>query len=381
MIDKEYYAKLSQNAQENYTFYKEEAEASLHRIEYTTSKRYDISPYWFARQGEIPGDILDEETDTYYGFDKHDSIRISACDDLIDGYAYTAYEENKKTTRTYVNGMLDSIKEYLLQDGLIDRSVEYFPRFDKLEVEEYIYEGNILVQIYQPQYENNTYFDHLLRTYFEYDEQGILLRVLDGTKGVIYVRMSSEEALIIREAVKEELIRALKGIIGYLCENQSGKEYCFMSIYLHDEVHTVYSPIFHPGLQEVREEQIEIKHNDEEEYYYTIWNSGDHPMNDQQELTDQHLIQKLRTLIMYWRSNGDWWEEGKSLWKEVAYSLNEKTNWSDYSIMTDNFVVFVEWEAMDVMNGDLQESIPPAKLEVLQSEGLAPIIKLHPIHK
>lgn len=60
--------------------------------------------------------------------------------------------------------------------------------------------------------------------------------------------------------------------------------------------------------------------------------------------------------------------------KEVAYALNEKMNWSDYSILKENFVVFVEWEAMDVMNGDMQESIPPAKLEVLQSEGLAPII-------
>ncbi|MBY0118000.1 hypothetical protein [Paenibacillus xylanexedens] len=374
MIDKEYYVKLSQEANENYTFYKEEAEASIHRREYTTSKRYDISLYWYDRQGEISGDISDEETDTYYEFDKDDRIRVSACDDLIDGYAYITYEENKMTTRTYVDGILDSIKEYLLQGELIHQSVEYFPRFDKLEVEDYIYEGNNLVQIYQPQYENNAYFDHLLRTYFEYDEQGNLLRVLDGTKGVIYVRMPSEEVLVLREKVKEELIQALKEIVSDLCENQSGKEYCFMSIYLHDEVHTVYSPIFHPGLQEVREEQIEENDNDEEEYYYTLWNSGDHPMNDQQELTDQHLIQKLRTLIIYWRSNGDWWEEGVSLWKEVAYALNEKTNWSDYPILTENFVVFVEWEAMDVMSGDLQESIPPAKLLSLQSDRLAPTV-------
>lgn len=278
------------------------------------------------------------------------------------------------TTRTFVDGILDSIKEYLLQGGLIDRSMEYFPRFDKLEVEDYIYEGTTLVQIYQPQYENDAYFDHLLRTHFEYDEQGNLLRVLDGAKGVIYIRMPSEEVLILRETVKEELFQALKEIISDLCENQSGKEYCFMSIYLHDEVHTVYSPIFHPGLKEVRDEQVEENDNNEDEYYYTIWNSGDHPMNDQQELTDQHLIQKLRTLIMYWRSNGDWWEEGMSLWKEVAYALNEKTNWSDYSILTENFVVFVEWEAIDVMNGDLQESIPHAKLLRLQSENLAPTV-------
>ena len=369
MIDKEYFVEISQEAQENYKLHKEEAEALLHRREYTTSKRYDISPYWYARQGEVPGDISYEETDTYYGFDQDGRIRISACDELVDGYAYTAYEDNKMTTRTYVDGVLDSIKEYLLQGGLIHQSVEYFPRLDKIDVENYIYEGTILVEIYQPQYENIDYYIHLLRTYFEYDEQGVLLQVLDGSKEVIYVRMSSKEALNLRETIKEGIILDLKEIIDDLCKNQPGKEYCFMSIYLHEEVHTVYSPIFHPGLQKVRKKQIV-----EEKDYYYLWNSGEHPVNDQQELTNRHLIQKLRALIMYWRSNGDWWMEGVRLWKEVAYALNEKTNWSDYSNLTENFVVFVEWEAMDVMNGDLQESIPSAKLRRLQSEELAPTV-------
>ncbi|WDQ35128.1 hypothetical protein PTQ21_13205 [Paenibacillus marchantiae] len=373
MINNEYYVKLNQDAQEHYQFYKQQAEALVDRREYTTSKRYDISPYWYARQGEIPGDISDEETDTYYEFDEEGRIRILACDDLIDGYTYVTYADGVITTRTYVDGELDSVKEYLTQDGLVCRSVEYFTRFNKLEYEDYIYEGNRLVEVYQPQYENNDYFVHLLRTYFEYDEQGVLLRVLDGTQGVIYVLMSSEEVFVLRESVKKGLILALKEIVGALCEKQSNKTYCFLSIYLHDEVHTVYSPIFHPGWQEVREEQIEEKDEDED-YYYRIWSSGEHPVNDQQELMDHDLIQKLRTLIMYWRSIGDWWEEGMSLWKEVAYDLNETTNWSAYSGLTENFVVFVEWKAMDVMNGDLQESIPSAKLEVLQSEGIAPRI-------
>lgn len=373
MINEEYYVKLNRDAQEQYQSYKQEAEARVHRREYTTSKRYDISPYWYARQGEIPGDISYEVTDTYYEFDDEGRIRILACDDLIDGYTYVSYDESHITTRTYVDGELDSVKEYLIQDGLICRSVEYFTRFNKLEYEDYIYESNRLVEVYQPQYENNALFDHLLLTYFKYDEQGILQRVLDGTKGVIYVKMPPEEVLILRETVKKELILTVKDIIDVLCENQSDKRYCFLSIYLHDEVDTVYSPIFDPGLQEIREEQIEEK-DENEDYYYNIWNSGEHPGIDQQELTNHDLIEKLRTLIMYWRSNGDWWEEGMRLWKEVAYDLNETTNWSDYSRLTENFVVFVEWEAMDVMSGDLQESIPPAKLEVLQSEGLAPII-------
>ncbi|MCP1135222.1 hypothetical protein NKT34_18135 [Paenibacillus polysaccharolyticus] len=62
------------------------------------------------------------------------------------------------------------------------------------------------------------------------------------------------------------------------------------------------------------------------------------------------------------------------MWQEVAYELNVTTNWPEYSKLTDNFVVFVEWEAMDIMNGDLHASIPASKLELLQLEDLAPKI-------
>ena len=77
-------------------------------------------------------------------------------------------------------------------------------------------------------------------------------------------------------------------------------------------------------------------------------------MKYQQELTDQELIQKLRNLIMFWHNTDDWWEEGMKLWQEVAYSLNE-TNWSDYSMLTEDFIVFVDREGLDVTNGELEK--------------------------
>ena len=55
MLDKEYYLKLSKEAQDNYKYYKEEAESSICRREYTVSKRYDISPYWYGRLSTVPG--------------------------------------------------------------------------------------------------------------------------------------------------------------------------------------------------------------------------------------------------------------------------------------------------------------------------------------
>ena len=372
MINEKYYEKLNQDAIDNYLFYKQEAEAKVHRREYTTSKRYDIMPFWFEREGQILGELSNEETDTYYEFDDQGSLLILACDDLIDGYTYVTYKDDLITTRTYVEGTLDGVKEYWLQGEHIYRSVEYLSRFNKINVEEYIYEGDLLVQVYQPQYENNEYYEHLVRTYFEYDGHGVLLRVLDGKQGVIYVRMADVEVQTLRETVKKELMLAVKQTIDTLCDSPSESSYCFLSIYLHDEVHAVYSPMFNPGWNEVREEQIEEKDEHDEYYYYGLWSSGDHPLNDQQELENHDLIQRLRTLIIYWRSRGDWFEEGKRLWQEVAYELNVTTNWPEYSKLTDNFVVFVEWEAMDIMNGDLHASIPASKLELLQLEDLAP---------
>lgn len=368
MLDKEYYLKLSKEAQDNYKYYKEEAETSICRREYTVSKRYDISPYWYGRLSTVPGEITEEETDTYYEFDNHDRLRISACDELMDGYAYTVYEDNRIITRLYVHGVLDSIKEYLINDGFIKRCIEYSARNDKLQYEDYIYEGERLIQVYQPQYESNSgYFDHLVRTYFEYDEKGILSRVLDGTKGVIYVKMLAEEVALLREEVKKGLIVALIEIIGNVSRVLVDRSSCFLAIFLHDEAHAVYSPMFQPGLQNIRDEQVDNKKD-----YETIWNSGEHPVKYQQELTDQELIQKLRNLIMFWHNTDDWWEEGMKLWQEVAYSLNE-TNWSDYSMLTEDFIVFVDREGLDVTNGELEKSIPLVKLELLRSKGLVPV--------
>ncbi|WP_434752262.1 hypothetical protein [Paenibacillus amylolyticus] len=284
MINEEYYVKLNQDAADNYYFYKQEAEAQVHRREYTTSKRYDIMPYWFEREGLIVGERSEEETDTYYELDDQGRLLILACDDLIDGYTYVTYRDDLITTRTYVEGVLDGVKEYWLQDRHIGRSVEYVSRFNKINVEEYIYEGNQLVQVYQPQYENNEYYTHLVRTYFEYDEQGGLLRVLDGTQGVIYVEMADAEVQTLREMVKKELMLAVKQTMDTICESPAERAYCFLSIYLHDEVHAVYSPMFNPGWEEVREEQIEEKDEHDEYYYYRLWSSGEHPLNDQQEL-------------------------------------------------------------------------------------------------
>ncbi|MCM3130609.1 MULTISPECIES: hypothetical protein [unclassified Paenibacillus] len=371
MIDKEYYLKLSKDAQKNYAFYKEEAEAAAVRREFTSNKRYDITPFWYGRESTVPGEVSEVETDIYYEFDSQNRPLISANDELIDGYTYSVYEENRITTRLYLTGELYSIKEYLIKDGFINRCVEYSPRFDKLQYEDYIYEGGNLVQVYQPVYENSPYYSSLVRTYLEYDKKGELTRVLDGDKGVIFVRMSTDEAALLREEVKEELKLALIEVVDAVCKGLVDIRCCFLAIYLHDEAHGVYSPIFHPGLQHIRDEQIENNKD-----FWTIWASGEHPVNYQQEISDQELITKLRTLIMYWHNTDTWWEEGMKLWHEVTYAINA-TVWSKYpllsELLSEDFVLFVDWEGLDVTKGELEKSIPLSKRKMLKSKGLLPV--------
>lgn len=368
MINKEYYLSLSKDAQDHYLHYKKEAESSVSRREYARDKLYDITPCWYGRESTVPGEITEEETDIYYEFDNRGRLRISACDELIDGYAYTNYEENRIITRLYVSSELYSIKEYTIHNGLINRCVEYSPRFDKLRYEDYLYEGEKLIQVYQPQYEGSAgLYDHLVHTFFEYDEKGTLKQVLDGNREVIYIQMKAEEVALLRQEVKDRLTSRITEVISQITKVLVNDSCCFLAIFLHDEVEGLYSPIFHPGLQKVRDEQVRDKKD-----YWTIWNPAEHPVNNQQELIDRDLIRKLRTLVYCWHHSQDWWEEGVKLWQEVAYTVNE-SNWFLHPVLTEDFIVFIDWSGMDIVNGDLEECVTPTKLEIIRSKGLLPL--------
>lgn len=359
---------MSKEAQDNYTFYKKEAEAAACRREYVTSRRYDVSPYWYARESLVQGEIAEEETDVYYEFDSLDRLCVAACDDLINGYAYTAYNDNRIITRLYVSGVLESVKVYAVKDGFIKQSIEYIPRLDKYNEEQFEYDGNAkLIQIYQPQYDTNPcYYQHLVRTYFEYAENGSLSRVLDGTKGVIYLTMEQAEAEVLRETVKAELISSLNEMIGSGSKSLADKKCCFLAIFLHGDPAWVTNPIFHPGLDEIRERIIQ---NDKD--LWVIWNSGEHPIHNQQQLTDQNVMDKLRTLIYFWHNTENWWEEGVKLWQEVAYAVNERDAFHN-EMLSDDFIVFVDWEGIDVTGGELEANFPPSILDRLRSKGLLP---------
>ncbi|MGO4695363.1 hypothetical protein AB4Z50_13910 [Paenibacillus sp. 2TAB26] len=50
------------------------------------------------------------------------------------------------------------------------------------------------------------------------------------------------------------------------------------------------------------------------------------------------MLENLRKLINYWGVKSNWWVQGKKLWHEVAYAINE-LDWSESIPITDDFIV------------------------------------------
>lgn len=63
---------------------------------------------------------------------------------------------------------------------------------------------------------------------------------------------------------------------------------------------------------------------------------------------------------------GEWWKQTEQIMLEVSMKLNEY-DWSEILEITDDFIVFVDWEAWD---GDLSSSVPKEKIEKLIEKGL-----------
>ncbi|AKG35297.1 hypothetical protein [Paenibacillus durus] len=371
MIDSNYYMDLCVDSQQNYERYKKDAEENVVRTEFVEEKRYDLSPYWFERKTQQRGKVTNEDTGIYYGFDQDNKLRVTACDDLIDGYGYTSYGEDHIITRLYVNGILDSIKVFTGQQGKFERCVEYIVRHGlELEkswydVEEYIYEDDRLIQVHNPKYVGKELYKHLENTYLDYDENGELHQVFNGVQQLVYNNMTNQAALALRETLKAEVIRETENIFKATAEEINGEQVCFFSIYLDgDPLDNPLDPIYQPGFERVRVVQLEQNENQ-----YFLWSAGEHPMYYQTGIKNEELRTKLHMLYVHWSLREDCYTERMKFWQEVAYSLNE-SDWSEYLPVTDDFVIFVDWEEVDFAQGEHLQGIPEHKQEILRAKGL-----------
>ena len=374
MIDVHYYFDLCVDAEQNYKRYKAEAEGSVVRTEAVEEKRYDLAPFWFERNTLYHGKLTDEDTGIYYGFDEDHKLRVTACDDLLDGYGYTSYESDHVITRLYVSGNIDSIKIFYGQPGRFERCVEFTVRHGLdienswYDLEEYIYEHNRLVQIHNPKHAGQELYKHIANTYLVYDEHEELHHIYDGMGRLLYNHLNREEAAALCEALKSEVIHESMNILQSTAQQINGEQLCFFVLYLCDEpLDSLEDPLYEPGFERVRARQVEA-----DDDLFSLWSGGEHPTRYKTSIENQELLKKLRALYVHWSLEGDAWNciyKGREFWQEVAYALNE-LEWSRYFPVTDDFVVFVNWEGIEIDNGEQLKAIPGHRQEKLRAKGV-----------
>ncbi|WP_058301178.1 hypothetical protein [Gorillibacterium timonense] len=368
MIDKAYYLSLCEDAQTNMDFYRSEAEKQVSNWEYASNKRYDVTPYFFERNHESRGRVSKKETSTAYGLDADGQIWVTKCDYLRDSIGCYSRNERQFVNRLYRNGEIDSIEEVVFEEGVPVRYIQFIVRNGRTlesswHFEEYYeYKNNRLARIRRGEYGSHGRGGSQYQYELTYTDSGKLSQIKDDRNQIIYLDISKSQASALREEVRTGLLNESRKILQKIGKQAGEERFCFLGIYLHDEPFGVYDPIFHPALERIRLEQL--KENSSLEY---IWCTGEHPVTYQETIEDKGVRDQFERLVQYWEMKNSWWKESKKLWQEVAMELNQE-DWSDYSALTEDFVLYIEEEGMKVK--DLAKSIPQEKLNILRSQGL-----------
>ncbi|MFE5322204.1 hypothetical protein ACFQ88_26360 [Paenibacillus sp. NPDC056579] len=382
MIDRDYYLSLCIDAQKNLEYYKTEAERKVIKWEYTSGKRYDITPFWFERNQEPVAKVRKQETSSKYGLDESGNVWVAAFDSSTDIIGYRSQDEQGIINRLYrSDGRLDSIQHMTIINGLPTHYVEFIVRMGStLDTvwhyeEHYKYEDRMLNHISREYWSNlgprgrQYQVQYNYEFHISYDEDGSLSQIHDNHQKIIYVRMSKQKVIALREEVKTGLVEDAKDVFQEIHRKTGSERLCFVAIYLHQSSSYIYDPVYHPGLERIRTEQLEQKLTPD-----ILWSSGEHPSDYQESIQNEELGRKLERLVQYWQMKNNWWKEGKRLWYDVVQELNLQ-DWSGILPITDDFVIYVDEEALNVKKGDLAKSIPSNKVDVLYAKGLLSTIK------
>ncbi|MDQ0913876.1 hypothetical protein [Paenibacillus sp. V4I5] len=164
------------------------------------------------------------------------------------------------------------------------------------------------------------------------------------------------------EELKKEIINELIPLIPKAVseiDKPHNDKVCFIALYRDD-----YDPLvslIQLGLVKYRQECFESSG--------FSFNSGEQPAKYQSDLTDEKLKEKEKLLISMLNPDdyyGEWWKQTEQIMFEVSMRLNEY-EWNEMLDITDDFIVFVDWEAWE---GDLSVSVPKGKIENLIKKGL-----------
>lgn len=167
--------------------------------------------------------------------------------------------------------------------------------------------------------------------------------------------------------LKQVLLREVPNVVQKIKLNE-GDKVCYISL-----LGTDYEPVLGLitlGIESYRNRMIEESGTDDKWY---LWNSGEMPLNYQTSFEDQdQTFQLKQETLMNLFGNEKWeefWEDCQTLRFEVANKLNTY-NWSDIIPTSDDFVVYSDWESIDVSQGDLVKSLPQEKIEILVEKSL-----------
>jgi hypothetical protein len=167
------------------------------------------------------------------------------------------------------------------------------------------------------------------------------------------------------EELKQILIKEIPNAVRNIKLSDEDKV-CYLSL-----LGTDYEPVLGLitlGIDSYRNQIIEeYGINDK----YSIWNSGEMPVEYQTIILDSEFLKKQEELVKLF-GDAEWeegWQACQNLRFEVAKELNTY-DWSDILSLTEDFIVYSDWEAIDVKNRDLLPSIPERKIEKLVKNGL-----------
>ncbi|SOB98514.1 hypothetical protein SAMN05880501_10235 [Ureibacillus xyleni] len=164
----------------------------------------------------------------------------------------------------------------------------------------------------------------------------------------------------LKQIVLKEVPNAVKKV-----KLDKGDKICYISL-----IGTDYEPVLgliQFGIESYRNEIIKSVGIDDK---WSIWNTGEMPVEYQTVIDGDNFAEKQEQLVKDF--GDDWenlWDECQRLRFEVAQQLNSY-NWSEILTITEDFVVFSDWESIDVANGDLESSIPKEKLEIIKAKNL-----------
>lgn len=162
----------------------------------------------------------------------------------------------------------------------------------------------------------------------------------------------------LKKEIINELIHLIPKAVSEIDKPKNDKV-CFIALYRDD-----YNPLvslIQLGLVKYRQECLENSG--------FCFNSGEQPAKYQNDLPDQKLKEKEKLLISMSSPDdyyGEWWKQTEQIMFEVSMRLNEY-EWNEILDITDDFIVFVDWEAWE---GDLSLSVPKEKIEKLIKNGL-----------